>query len=135
MANAIFLILILIQLGITYNLKFIIGFILARKIDFSKLSKKDLFSPDVMEVYLLAIEHPEKFSFDKYLVNISGKDFAIWHRSELVNRRFYFSGDGNEELEVEMNSKLTHYDRYLLDKLCVAVQEGQTKTLELFFDK
>lgn len=135
MANTIFLILILIQLGITYNLKFIIGFILARKIDFSKLSKRDLFSPDVMEVYLLAIEHPAKFSFDEYVVNISGKDFAIWRRSELYHRRFYWGSDSNKELVEGMNSKLTHYDRYLLDKLCVAVQEGQTKTLELFFDK
>lgn len=134
MANTIFLILVIIQIGIIYNLKFILGFILVRKIDFSKLSKRDLFSPDVMGVYLLAIEHPEKFSFDEYLVHISGKDFSIWHRNTLPSRSFYCSGN-NKDLEVEMNSKLTHYDRYLLDKLCTAVQEGQTKTLEIFFDK
>lgn len=124
----------LVQIGIIFQLRLLISFILGRKLDYSTLKKQNLFSPDVMEVYLYAIEHPEKFSYGGYTIEITGRAIEIWASNQIGSRRFYIPSDENQELVDEMNSKLTYYDKYLLDRLCTAVKEGQTKTLEIFFD-
>jgi len=114
----------------------LIAFILIDKIDYSKLSTRDLVSPDVMDIYILAVTNPEYFSCSKYTVDIVGRSYSIWTANSIESRRFYMPCFNNEKLSTQidgMNEKLTIYDKHLLDNLCAKVKEGQLESLKLFF--
>jgi len=111
-----------------------LAFWLIDKLDYTKLSKRDIISSDVMAIYVEALENPALFSQRYCTVGAKGSPILIWSANELVHRMFYTHDKSLEKQVERMNAKLTIYDKKLLDKLCNRVREGELHLINTFFD-
>ena len=126
--------ILLVQFALLLVFKKELNFMIIDKIDYKKIKKRDLFSPCVMDIYVKALENPVYFTYSYYTVDIVGSDIKIWTANEIDNRRFYTNNSSLKEEVKEMNSKLTKYDKIILDKLCSKVKQGELHLIDTFFE-
>ena len=128
------IILVVVQVAIVLKVKNELIFTLIDKLDYKKLDKRDILSSDVMLLYIKALEVPSRFSCDQHTLNIEGEKIKIWAANNINSRAFYTHDISLVDKVKEMNTKLTKYDKLLLDKICNRVKEGELHLINTFFE-
>jgi len=72
----------------------------------------DCFSQEVIDVYKDVMENTNGWELKQCTLERKSDNTEIWAANDIENRRFH-SGENKEEI----NKKLTHYDKLLLDKI------------------
>jgi hypothetical protein len=103
------------------------------RISLENINLTDCFSKDVVSIYISVLNETNKFSLTDCLLKFSDSDIYIWASNSLENRRFYTHNEEKQKEVDEMNKKLTHYDKLLLDKLVKAFKNRQDKLVTKFF--
>tara|TARA_R110000851_G_scaffold142286_1_gene280730 strand:- start:12 stop:437 length:426 start_codon:yes stop_codon:yes gene_type:complete len=107
--------------------------VLVDQISLDNINLTDCFSKDVVSLYLGVLKDTNKYSLSDCTLNVSGDDVMIWSANDLDSRRFYTHNKSKQKEVEEMNSKLTHYDKLLMDKLVTAFKNRQEKLVTKFF--
>lgn len=103
------------------------------KISINDLDIDDCFSTYVLDYYKRVLTNPEKFSKGHCVIQEDGNKIEVWTQNDIIHRRFY-TNEKALELEVEeINSKLTHYDRVLLDKISEQIEKNNKILIKKFF--
>jgi len=97
----------------------------------TKLS--ECFSKDVVNLYIDVLNDTNKYYLTEHTLIRSDSDICIWAANDIINRKFFSRNNSNEEQVAEMNSKLTYYDKILLDKLIQSIKSRQDKLVTKFF--
>lgn len=103
------------------------------RISLDNINLTDCFSKEVVGLYIGILKDTNKYSLSAHTLDFSGSDIGIWAANSMENRRFYTTKDKKKKEVEEMNSKLTHYDKLLLDKLVNAFKNRQDKLVTKFF--
>lgn len=102
-----------------------------------KMEDNEYFSKPVKELYLDVIANPNKWEVANGVMQKCNKsersDITIWAVNDIHSRKFYTHNKNLESKVKEYNSKLTHYDKELLDRLIKAVRDRKLKIEEKIF--
>lgn len=103
------------------------------RISIENINLTDCFTKEVVALYISILNETNKFTLTDHTLNVSDSDISIWACNDLDNRRFYTHNKEKQKEVDEMNSKLTYYDKLLLDKLIQAFKNRQDKLVTKFF--
>lgn len=94
----------------------------------------DCFSKDVLEIYLDILNNPNGWVLEQHILRRISDNMAIWAANDIHARNFFShpAANNSEEIE-EKNSKLTYYDKVLLDKIVNSYKTRQDKLVTKFF--
>lgn len=103
------------------------------RISLENINLTDCFSKEVITLYLNVLNETNKYSLTNATLDVAGSKIMVWAANDMDSRRFYTHDDKLKESVEEMNKKLTHYDKLLLDKLVNAFRNRQDKLVTKFF--
>tara|TARA_R110000796_G_scaffold73490_1_gene165267 strand:+ start:417 stop:842 length:426 start_codon:yes stop_codon:yes gene_type:complete len=107
--------------------------VLIDQIKLENINLTDCFSKDVVSFYLSVLKDTNKYSLNNCTLNRVNDDVMIWASNDIHNRRFYTHNEKKKKEVEDMNSKLTHYDKVLMDKVINSFKNRQDKLVTKFF--
>lgn len=97
----------------------------------------EYFSKAVKQYYLDFIKEPNKYSNSGCTIQKSGStasnDIVIWIANDIESRCFYTHSKEKQDEVKELNSKLTHFDKILLDKISKTIKDRNINLEEKIF--
>lgn len=103
------------------------------RIILENINLTDCFTKEVVALYISILNETNKFNLTEHTLNVSDSDISIWAANGLDSRGFHTHNKEKKDEVKEMNSKLTYYDKLLLDKLIQAFKNRQDKLVTKFF--
>lgn len=103
------------------------------KIDADSLIIADCFSEDVIQLYFDVMQNREKYFLGKCTFEKEGDTITVWASNDIYNRKFYTHDESKKEQVEQMNSKLTYFDKVLLDNIIKAIGDRNKKILTKVF--